>query len=114
MNADPASIGAYSIKRFRLRIAAIQFCAVAQSKNIGIYLIPQFMADRRAQILYKKCIPFFTVSAPAPAFRNGKFHFRHYFPLSAAMIRFMASMPTLMAPEVSSVIFIKRPAFSRS
>ena len=37
-----------------------------------------------------------------------------YFFLSAAMIFFMASMPTLMAPEVSSVMGINRPAFSRS
>ena len=33
---------------------------------------------------------------------------------SAAMIRFMASMPTLTAPVVSSVMGMARPAFSRS
>ena len=38
----------------------------------------------------------------------------YFLALSAAMMRFMASMPTLMAPEVSSVIGISRPAFSRS
>ena len=34
--------------------------------------------------------------------------------LSCWIIRFMASMPTRTAPEVSSVIFMNRPAFSRS
>ena len=36
------------------------------------------------------------------------------FSKSAAIMRFMASMPTLIAPEVSSVMGIARPAFSRS
>lgn len=34
--------------------------------------------------------------------------------LSFWIIRFMASMPTRTAPEVSSVIFMNKPAFSRS
>ncbi len=34
--------------------------------------------------------------------------------ISSAMIFFIASMPTLIAPEVSSVIGISRPAFSLS
>ena len=38
----------------------------------------------------------------------------YFFARSAAMIFFMASIPTLIAPEVSSVIFMNRPAFSRS
>ena len=38
----------------------------------------------------------------------------YFFAWSAAIRRFMASMPTRMAPVVSSVIFINRPAFSRS
>ena len=38
----------------------------------------------------------------------------HRLALSAAMMRFMASMPTFTAPEVSSVMGMARPAFSRS
>ena len=39
---------------------------------------------------------------------------RYFATLSCWIIRFMASMPTRTAPEVSSVIFMNRPAFSRS
>ena len=40
--------------------------------------------------------------------------FSYFFSRSAAMIRFIASMPTLTAPEVSSVMGMNIPAFSRS
>lgn len=42
------------------------------------------------------------------------YHYFAGFALSAAMMRFMASMPTLIAPLVSSVMGMARPAFSRS
>ena len=55
---------------------------------------------------------FLTVSTGAG--NSPRLLFSLYFFKSAAMTRFMASMPTFTAPEVSSVMGIASPAFSRS
>ena len=62
----------------------------------------------------ENCTAFFFDSLNRRGAKAPRLLFSFYFFKSAAMTRFMASMPTFTAPEVSSVMGIASPAFSRS
>jgi hypothetical protein len=77
MNPNPAAIGANTVEASCFGFTAIQISAVAQCKHIGINHIPQFVAQRRTQILHKENISGFAIAAPAGTFRNSQFYFWH-------------------------------------
>jgi hypothetical protein len=55
----------------------IQIGAVQQGEHIGISHVPQFVADRRAEILHDKSIARFAIIAAAAALSDGQLDFGH-------------------------------------
>ena len=77
MNMHTAFIRAHGVKAFRTGIPVIKLRSVFQCIYRRIDRVPQFMAQRRAQIVDNKDVAFFYISASASAFCYCKFYFTH-------------------------------------
>ena len=75
---DTAAVGASGVKAGGSGFAIVQITAVLQDADIGIDIVPQFVAQGRTKILHNKFITGFEISAAASAFGDGKFHFHKH------------------------------------
>ena len=78
VNGNPSFIRTCYVKAFLTSASIIQISAVLQGKQVGINSVPQFVAERRTQILNHKYIAFLTVVTPAAALGNSQFYFCHF------------------------------------
>ena len=71
---DPTTVGAFSVEAFGSGFTIVQIAAVLQDADIGIDIVPQLMAQGRAQILHDEFVTGLEVSAAAAAFGDGELY----------------------------------------
>ena len=72
---DPTAVGAFGVEAFGSGFTIVQIAAVLQDADIGIDIVPQLMAQGRAEILHDEFITCLEIAAAASAFGDGEFHF---------------------------------------
>ena len=77
---DPPAVGAFGVKAGGSGIAIVQIAAVLQDADIGIDIVPQLMAQGRAQIFHDEFITGLEMAAAAAAFGDGELYL-HKLPL---------------------------------
>ena len=72
---DSSAVGAFGVEAFGSGFTIVQIAAVLQDADIGIDIVPQLMAQGRAEILHDEFITCLEIAAAAAAFGDGEFHF---------------------------------------
>ena len=81
VDRDPTAVGAFGVEAFGSGFAIVQIAAVLQDADIGIDIVPQLMAQGRAEILHDEFITCLEIAAAAAAFGDGQFYFFHHTPM---------------------------------